>query len=69
MASFAFAKDRSGGQAYETDSHGTRDTATGDTYEGRGYNWVNFEGQNPNHPSETMHEVSSAELRELNGRR
>lgn len=44
-------------------------TATGDYYEGRGYNWVNFEGQNPNHPSENMHEISSAELREINGRR
>jgi hypothetical protein len=109
MASFAFAKDRSGGQAsapaqapvdlplaqrrapdgslsiatpadwsflagggkvvYETDSHDTRDTATGDYYEGRGYNWVNFEGQSPNHPSETMREISSGELQELNRRR
>jgi hypothetical protein len=54
---------------YQTDSHGTRDTATGDYYEGRGYNWVNFEGQSPNHPSETMREISSGELQELNRRR
>ena len=64
-----WVSDLEGGKVYETDSHGTRDTATGDYYEGRGYNWVNFEGQNPNHPSETMHEVSSAELQQLNGRR
>lgn len=64
-----WVSDLEGGKVYETDSHGTRDTATGDYYEGQGYNWVNFEGQNPNHPSETMHEVSSGELQQLNGRR
>ena len=58
-----------GGKVYATASQGTRDTATGDYYEGRGYNWVNFEGQNPNHPSEVMREVSSAELQQLNSRR
>lgn len=51
-----------GGKIYRTDSGGTRDTVTGDYYEGRGYNWVNFEGQNPRHPSETMREVSSYEV-------
>jgi hypothetical protein len=64
-----WVSDLEGGKVYETDSHGTRDTATGDYYEGRGYNWVNFEGQNPNHPSEVMREVSSGELQQLNGRR
>jgi len=30
---------------------------------------VNFEGQNPKHPSETMREVTSAELKKLEGGR
>ena len=64
-----WVSDLEGGKVYGTDSHGTRDTATGDYYQGRGYNWVNFEGQNPHHPSETMREISSSELRELNRRR
>lgn len=54
-----------GGKVYKTDSWGTQDTVTGNYYEGKGYNWVNFEGQNPRHPSETMREVSSYELQQL----
>ena len=54
-----------GGKVYRTDSWGTQDTVTGNYYEGKGYNWVNFEGQNPRHPSETMREVSSYELQQL----
>jgi hypothetical protein len=58
-----------GGRVYATDSGGTQDTVTGQYYEGRPYNWVNFEGQNPKHPSETMREVTSAELKKLEGGR
>jgi len=54
-----------GGKVYSTDNWGTRDTVTGQYYEGSGYNWTNFEGQNPNYPSENMHEVSSHELKRL----
>lgn len=51
-----------GGRVYRTDSGGTLDTSTGDYYAGKPYNWVNFEGQNPRHPSETMRELSSWEV-------
>ena len=51
-----------GGKVYATDSWGTKDTVTGEYYGGRGFNWTNFEGQNPRHPSETMREISSYEL-------
>ena len=61
--------DLEGGKVYQTDSWGTRDTLTGDYYEGRPYNWVNFEGQNPRYPSENMREVSSYELEQIMGRR
>ncbi len=54
-----WVSDLEGGKLYATDSWGTKDTTTGDYYEGKGYNWTNFEGQNPHHPSETMREVSS----------
>jgi hypothetical protein len=56
-----------GGKVYATDSGGTQDTVTGQYYEGRPYTWVNFEGQNPRHPSETMREATSAELKKLEG--
>jgi hypothetical protein len=58
-----------GGKVYETDSGGTQDTVTGQNYEGKPYNWVNFEGQNPRHPSETMREITSDELKKLEGGR
>jgi hypothetical protein len=53
-----------GGKVYATDPWGTRDTWTGDYYEGRQHDYVHFEGQNPRHPSETMREVSSYELQQ-----
>lgn len=59
-----WVSDLEGGKVYATDSWGTRDTETGDYYEGRGYNWVNFEGQNPRYP-ESMREVSSYELQQM----
>ena len=52
-----------GGKVYHTDSWGTKDTWTGDYYEGSSYNYVNFEGENPRHPSlEDMQEINSYEL-------
>ncbi len=51
-----------GGKVYATDPSGTKDTVTGGYYEGKAYNWTNFEGQNPQHPSESMREISSYEL-------
>ncbi len=57
-----------GGKVYETDRWGTRDTSTGDYYEGGGYKWIHFEGENPRYP-ESMREVSSYELQQMQGRR
>ncbi len=57
-----------GGKVYQTDRWGTKDTVTGQYYEGGGYGWTHFEGQNPRHPSETMREISSYELQQLLGR-
>ncbi len=51
-----------GGKVYRTDAGGTLDPTTGDYYSGKPYHWVNFEGQNPRHPSETMRELSSWEV-------
>jgi hypothetical protein len=59
-----WVSDLEGGKVYATDSWGTRDTVTGDYYEGRGYNWVNFEGENPRY-RESMREISSYELRQM----
>ncbi|MCX6620133.1 MAG: hypothetical protein NTY38_03455 [Acidobacteria bacterium] len=56
--------DLEGGKVYHTDTWGTRDTVTGDYYEGRGYNWVNFDGENPRY-REGMREVSSYELQQM----
>jgi len=57
-----WVSDLEGGKIYQTDTHGTRDTVTGDYYGGQGYRWVNFEGQNPRYPSENMRELSSWEV-------
>ena len=56
-----------GGKVYQTDSGVTQDTVTGPYYDGRPYNWVIFEGQNPRHPFETMREVTSDELKTMEG--
>jgi hypothetical protein len=64
-----WVSDLEGGKVYATDSGGTQDTVTGQYYEGKPYNWVNFEGQNPHHPSETMREINSYELKKLEGGR
>ena len=63
-----WVSDLENGKVYRSDSHGTRDTASNDYYEGRGYNYTNFEGRNPRHPSETMREVTSYEVQQMQGR-
>jgi hypothetical protein len=60
-----WVSDLEGGKTYQSDSWGTRDRVTNDYYEGRSYNATNFQGTNPNHPSETMREVSSYELEHM----
>jgi hypothetical protein len=62
-----WVSDIEGGKVYATDSWGTRDTSTGDYYEGRGYNYTNFEGDNPRY-NESMREISSYELDRMGGR-
>lgn len=57
-----WVSDLEGGKVYHADPSGTRDTVTGDYYEGGGYTYTHFEGRNPRHASETMREVSSYEL-------
>jgi len=57
-----WVSDLEGGRVYQSDSGGTRDTLTGDYYERGGYNYTNFEGQNPHWANENMREVSSYEL-------
>ncbi|MGD9277136.1 MAG: hypothetical protein PVG37_01015 [Desulfobacterales bacterium] len=59
----SWVSDLEGGKVYHTDSWGTKDTWTGDYYEGSPYNYVNFKGRNPKHPSlEDMQEINSFEL-------
>jgi len=57
-----WVSDLEGGKVYHADPSGTRDTRTGDYYEGGGFTWTEFEGRNPRFPSESMREVSSYEL-------
>jgi hypothetical protein len=58
-----WVSDLEGGKVYHTDTWGTKDSWTGDYYEGAPYNYVHFEGRNPRHPSlEDMQEINSFEL-------
>jgi hypothetical protein len=50
-----------GGTVYHTDSWGTRNTATGETWEGQPYDYVRFSGRNPKH-NEDMTPIDSREL-------
>ncbi len=59
-----WVSDLEGGKVYATDPWGTRDTVTGDYYEGGRYNWTNFQGENPRWP-ENMREISSYELKQM----
>ena len=61
-----WVSDLEGGKVYATDNWGTRDTVTGDYYEGSAYNWTNFEGENPRY-RESMREISSYELKQMGG--
>jgi hypothetical protein len=62
-----WVSDIEGGKVYATDSWGTRDTVTNDYYEGRAYNYTNFEGSNPRY-NESMREISSYELDRMDKR-
>lgn len=61
-----WVSDLEGGKVYQTDPWGTRDTSTGNRYEGAPNNYIHFEGQNPVHASEHMREISSHELQQMN---
>ncbi len=50
-----------GGTVYHSDSWGTRNTATGEYYEGQPYNYVNFRGANPRY-NEQMIEINNRQL-------
>lgn len=62
-----WVSDLENGKVYQTDNYGTRDKGTNDYYEGGGYNYTNFEGRNPRHPSESMREVSRHEAEQMMG--
>lgn len=50
-----------GGTVYQSDRWGTKNTATGDYYEGQPYNYFNFSGKNPKY-NEQMQEINSRAL-------
>ncbi len=52
-----------GGTVYQSDRWGTKNTATGDYYEGQSYNYFNFSGKNPKY-NEQMQEINSRALYE-----
>lgn len=52
-----------GGSVYHTDNWGTRNTATGETLEGKPFDYINFTGANPRY-NEQMTPVNSRELYE-----
>ena len=52
-----------GGTVYQSDRWGTKNTATGDYYEGQPYNYFNFSGKNPKY-NEQMQEINSRTLYE-----
>lgn len=62
-----WVSDLENGKVYQTDSYGIRDKGTTNYYEGSGYNYTNFEGRNPHHPSETMREVTRQEMEQILG--
>jgi hypothetical protein len=55
-----------GGKVYRTDPWGTQDTQTGTRYDGAPTSYIHFDGQNPVHASEQMHEISSHDLKRMN---
>ena len=56
-----------GGAVYHSDSWGTKNTTTGEYYEGQPYNYVNFSGRNPKY-NEQMQEINSRALYETHRR-
>ncbi len=56
-----WVSDMEGGTVYHTDSWGTKNTATGENFEGQPYNYVNFTGQNPKY-NEQMTSIDSRQL-------
>ncbi|OGP88871.1 MAG: hypothetical protein A2156_02400 [Deltaproteobacteria bacterium RBG_16_48_10] len=52
-----------GGTIYQSDRWGTKNTATGEYYEGQAYNYFNFTGKNPKY-NEQMQEINSRALYE-----
>jgi hypothetical protein len=50
-----------GGAAYHSDSWGTKNLTTGDSWQGQPYNYVNFEGRNPKY-NEQLQAIDSREL-------
>jgi hypothetical protein len=54
-----------GGTVYQSDRWGTKNTATGEYYEGQPYNYFNFTGKNPKY-NEQMQEINNRELYEKN---
>ena len=54
-----------GGTVYHTDSWGTKNTATGDYWEGQPYDYVHFKGKNPRY-NEEMTPIDSRALWERN---
>jgi hypothetical protein len=57
--------DIEGGKVYATDPWGTTDTETRNRLEGAPYDYINFEGQNPNYPSEQMREITSYDVQHM----
>ncbi|MEW5736763.1 MAG: hypothetical protein AB1921_18105 [Thermodesulfobacteriota bacterium] len=58
-----WVSEMEGGTVYHTDSWGTRNTATGEYYEGAPYDYVHMTGRNPVH-DERMTPINSRELYE-----
>lgn len=56
-----------GGTVYHTDNWGTRNTTTGETWEGQPYDYVRFTGRNPKH-NEDMTPIDNRELWEKHRR-
>jgi hypothetical protein len=52
-----------GGSIYHSERWGTKNTTTGEYYEGQPYNYFNFTGQNPKY-NEQMQEINNRELYE-----
>lgn len=62
-----WVSDLENGKVYQADNYGLEDKVNGTYYEGKGYSYTHFGGQNPRHPSETMREVTRHELEQTLG--